>query len=325
MAVHLRLVGPVLVVTIDRPERRNAFDGAMIVELRELFEGLAYKEAPQAVADTAVTGAAMHDMADWTELECRPHVVLLRSTGPVFCAGADLDDMKRLGAADFQQNLDAALEMGAMFRAIRNCPAPVVGRVQGPAFGGGVGLACSCDLVVAGLRARFTLTEVRLGLVAGVIAPLVIGRIGPAAARAAMLTAEPIAAERARQLGLVDRLATAENRGPDDPDDTDDHGRLDALVEQTVQSLLAGGPAALGMTKGLIEGSLSLGYNRSSEFTAKLIAEARTGDEAQAALQAFFSKQPAPWSAAAGWTYPEGGPIDDTTDESDGSDGEDTP
>jgi len=237
MVVLQQMVGPVLVVTIDRPEARNAFDGQTITTLREIFEGISYKEPLPATGSEPAASD-----------EYRPHAVLLRSSGSVFCAGADLDDMKRLGAADFHENLDAALEMGAMFRAIRNCPAPVVCRVQGPAFGGGVGLVCACDVVVAASEARFTLTEVRLGLVAGVIAPVV------------------------------------------------------DLVDRTVEALLCGGPAALGRTKGLVEGALSLGYNRSSEFTAKLIAEARTDGEAQAALAAFFQKQPAPWALDVTWT-----------------------
>ncbi len=293
MAVLQKMVDTVLVVTIDRPETRNAFDGETISTLRDLFENIAYNEPPPVVGDSQ----AGDQQDGGVGKQFRPHAILLQSTGKVFCAGADLDEMKRLGEADFQENLDAALEMGAMFRAIRNCPTPVVCRVQGPAFGGGVGLACCCDIVVAGPQARFTLTEVRLGLVAGVIAPLVVGRIGTAAARTAMLTAEPLDAERALQIGLIDRLASA--------------GDLDDLVERTIESLLRAGPAALGLTKGLIEGSLSLGYNRSSEFTAKLIAEARTGVEAQAALKAFFNKEAAPWAQDVQWSNTAGNPVDE--------------
>jgi methylglutaconyl-CoA hydratase len=268
--------GPVLVVTLDRPQARNAFDGATITALRELFEGLAFGEPPPATAEAAAPAA-----------ECRPHLVLLRSEGPVFCAGADLGDMKRLGEAGFDENLAAAREMGGMFRAIRNCPAPVVVRVQGPAYGGGVGLCCACDVVVAGAEASFAFSEVRLGLVAGVIAPLVIDRIGQAAARHYFLTGDRIRAVDGLRIGLVDRLAGQEG--------------LDEAVNRTVTALLQGGPAALGRIKSLIEGCLSLGFERNLDFSARMIAEARTSAEAQAALKSFFAKEPAPWARETVW------------------------
>jgi methylglutaconyl-CoA hydratase len=250
--------------------------------LREVFEAIATQEPlPPLRVDAAP------DPAVGVERR-RPHAVLLRSTGPVFCAGADLGDMKRLGAAGFDENLAAARAMGAMFRAIRACPAPVVVRVQGPAFGGGVGLAAAGDVVVASQEARFCFTEVRLGLVPGVIAPVVLERMTPAATRAAFVTAEPLRAVDAFRLGLVDRLA-------------DDH-RLDDAVARAVMAVLAGGPAALGRAKALIDGAASLGYDRSADFAAQSIAEARTGAEAQAALQAFFARETAPWRSDALWS-----------------------
>jgi methylglutaconyl-CoA hydratase len=281
MAVRTRMRGRVLEVTLDRPEARNAFDQPAIRELRELFEGISYLEPPSGQESPAGTDG-----------KTRPHAILLRAAGPVFCAGADLGDMERLGQAGFQENLDAALEMGAMFRAVRLCPAPVVARVQGPAYGGGVGLICACDVVVAGQEARFAFSEVRLGLVAGVIAPLVIDRIGAAAARHWFLTGEVIRAVDALRLGLVDRLS--------------DQDGLDAAVGRTLESLLKGGPAALGRIKSLVEGTLALGFERSLDFTARMIAEARTGREAQAGLRAFFAKQTAPWARDVRWPPDEG-------------------
>jgi methylglutaconyl-CoA hydratase len=271
------MVGNVLVVTLNRPEARNAFDMATIEAVTEVFEGIARREP----ASLLPPAQALPDA------ESRPHAALLRSEGPVFCAGGDLGDMQRLGAADFETNLEAARQMGAMFRAIRLCPVPVVARVQGPALGGGVGLCCSCDIVVASADARFTFSEVRLGLVAGVIAPLVIARIGQAAARHYFLTGDPIRAVDAYRIGMVDRLAGQEG--------------LDEAVAQTLQSLLKGGAAALGRIKSLVEGTLSLGFDRSLDFTAQMIAEARTSAEAQAALQAFFRKEPAPWAKDTEW------------------------
>jgi len=273
MAVTTQRLGRVLVVTLDRPEARNAFDGETITALREVFETVAGQPEPT------------------VDVSERPHVVLLQTTGPVFCAGADLAEMKRLGQADVAENLTAAREMGAMFRAIRLSPAPVLARVQGPAFGGGVGLICACDLVVASDKARFAFSEVRLGLVPGVIAPLVMERIGTAPARYHFLTGEPFSALEAQRIGLVDRLVAPEV--------------LDQAVKELIQTLLKGGPAALGRVKRLVEGTLARGFEQSLEFTAGEIAVARTAAEAQAALTAFFAKEPAAWARQTGWP-PEG-------------------
>lgn len=248
--------GPVLLATIDRPEAHNAFDHEMVLALRDLFAGLA-------------------------DADDRPHAVVLRAEGRHFCAGGDLNDMRRLGRADYVENLDAAHELGEMFRAVRLCPVPVVARVHGGAFGGGVGLICACDIVVADSNAFFALTEARLGLVAGVISPLVIGRIGVSKARVHCLTGERFDAAEAHRIGLVDVLAGDEG--------------LDAAVTGVVRSLLKGGPNALGKIKELVEGAASRPFGDSLEFTARMIAEARTSPEAQAALEAFFAKEPAPW------------------------------
>jgi methylglutaconyl-CoA hydratase len=291
MAIKTEMRGQVLEVTLDRPSARNAFDGPTIGELRGLFEDITSRpprafggDRRQATEQSAGPPPPDREVEG---LEPRPSAVLLRAEGPVFCAGADLGDMERLGQAGFQENLDAALEMGAMFRAIRLCAAPVVARVQGPAYGGGVGLMCACDIVVADPAAKFAFSEVRLGLVAGVIAPLVIDRIGQAAARYLFLTGDAIPAGDALRIGMVDRLAGEEG--------------LDETVAKTIRSLLLGGPAALGRIKSLVEGTLTLGFERSLDFTAQMIAEARTSHEAQAALQAFFRKDPAPWAQDAEW------------------------
>ncbi len=283
MTVRQTVHERVLVVTIDNPEVRNAFDAATIAGLRDLFEHLAYRDPapldPEQPAEMGPGGSH------------RPHAVVLRSVGDVFCAGAHLGEMRELGAADYQTNLAAALEMGAMFRAVRNCPVPVVARVQGPAYGGGVGLVSACDIVVAGPAARFAFTEVRLGIVPGVIAPLVIDRIGAGAARVAFLTGDPMDADQALAIGLVDRLAASVEA-------------LDDLVGTTVTSLLRGGPATLGLVKSLLEGVQSLGFNRSAEVSARMIAEARTRPEGQAALATFASRQPAPWVREEAWALP---------------------
>lgn len=287
MAIRQDVAGKVLVVTIDNPKVKNAFDKVTIHELRELFENIGYRDAlpPDPNPIKGPDGWAVGPDGRY-----RPHVIVLQASGDVFCAGAHLGEMKELGAADYQENMTAALDMGAMFRAVRNCAVPVVARVQGPAYGGGVGLVAACDIVVADLKARFMFSEVKLGLVPGVISPLVIDRIGQAAARTYFLTAEMIGPREAHRIGLIDRLATDES--------------LDTTVEGVVNSLLKAGSGALGLVKSLLEGAESLGFARSGELTARMIAEARTNEEAQVALKAFFAKQPVPWLDNTTWTLP---------------------
>jgi methylglutaconyl-CoA hydratase len=289
MAILQEIAGRVLVVTIDNPEVKNAFDRVTIDALSDIFEAVAYRDplpvdpgkarAPDGGLDIGLAG------------RFRPHVIVLRATGDVFCSGAHLGEMREMGQADFQVNLAAALDMGGMFRAVRNCPAPVVARVQGPAFGGGVGLVAACDVVVASFRARFSFSEVRLGLVPGVISPLVIDRIGQASARHYFLTGDVIDGAEAHRIGLVDRLAA--------------DGELDIQLETTVRSLLRGGAETLGICKSLLEGAESLGFVRSGELTARMIAEARTKPEAQAALESFMAKEKAPWIEKADWRLPD--------------------
>jgi methylglutaconyl-CoA hydratase len=289
MAIHQEIAGRVLVVTIDNPGVKNAFDRETVAALSDVFDTVAYRDPlPVDVAKARLPDGSL-DIGQGGRF--RPHVIVMRATGDVFCSGAHLGEMKEMGEADYQQNMAAALEMGAMFRAVRNCPAPVVARVQGPAFGGGVGLVAACDIVVAAFRVRFAFSEVRLGLVPGVISPLVIDRIGQAAARHYFLTADVIDGAEAHRIGLVDRLAA--------------DGELDVLLEGTVRSLLLGGADALGLCKSLLEGAESLGYVRSGELTARMIAEARTKPEAQAALQSFMAKEKSPWTDEADWSLPD--------------------
>ncbi len=283
MSIKQEAAGRVLVVTINNPQVKNAFDKVTIQELRDIFDTIAFRDP------LPVDGTADPDIGPGGQF--RPHVIVLQATGNVFCAGAHLGEMKALGEADYQENVAAAMDMGAMFRSVRNCPVPVVARVQGPAFGGGVGLVAACDIVVAGPMAKFAFSEVRLGIVPGVISPLVIDRMGLAAARTYFLTGDAIEADEAFGLGLVDRLAS----GDDGP------GGLDDVLGQTVDSLLKGGPGALALCKSLIEGAQSLGFNRSAELTARMIAEARTNPEAQAALASFFERQSAPWVQDEAW------------------------
>jgi methylglutaconyl-CoA hydratase len=281
MALRQHPAGPVLVVTLDDPASRHALSAAMVASLHGLFTDLAGREplspgeAEAAQPDIGPGGAR------------RPRAVVLRASGKVFCAGAHLGEMAEAGRAEPAANLAAAVHLGAMFRAIHDCPAPVVARVQGGAFGGGAGLAAACDLVVASPAAQFCFSEAKLGLVPGVISPLVVERLGVARARDLFLTARTFDAAEAYRLGLVDRLAPA--------------GGLDEAVEKVVDDLLRGGPAALGAAKELLGAVARLGYDDSAQECAGRIAVARATPEAQAALAAFSERKPAPWVPSGGW------------------------
>jgi methylglutaconyl-CoA hydratase len=169
--------GPVLQIRLARPERRNAFDAALIAELTNAFG----------------------DVGD-------ARAVVLSGEGPSFCAGADVEWMRASVDLSVDENVADALRLRAMLETIDACPAPVVARIQGHALGGGCGLAACCDVVVAGESAVFAFSEVKLGIVPAVISPFALGRIGPAAARRYFLTGERFDGPTARRIGLVHEL-----------------------------------------------------------------------------------------------------------------------
>jgi len=177
-ALRIERDGPVLRVTLARPERRNAFDAALIRELTEAFA----------------------DVGD-------ARAVVLAGEGESFCAGADVDWQRSAIDLDYDENVADALRLYRMLEAIDSCPAPVVARVQGYALGGGSGLVCCADVAIAAPEATFGFSEVKLGIVPAVISPFVFPRIGTAAARRYFLTGERFDAETALRIGLVHEVA----------------------------------------------------------------------------------------------------------------------
>ncbi len=170
--------GQVLRLTLARPERRNALDGALVSALTEAF---------------ALAGDA--------------RAVVLAAEGPAFSAGADLGEMRAAIAATPEQNLDEARGWRAMLEAVDGCPVPVVAAVEGPALAGACGILACCDVVIAGRGASFGFSEVKVGIAPAVISPFVVARIGSGAARALFVTGERFDAERALAIGLVSELA----------------------------------------------------------------------------------------------------------------------
>lgn len=247
--------GAVATVALNRPDVRNSFDDVLIGELTSTFAELG--------ADPAI------------------RVVILTGEGPVFCAGADVNWMKRSISFTEEQNKSDALRMSGMFRTIDECPKAVIGRVNGTCFGGGMGLISCCDIVVSVDAAQFAFTEVKLGIVPAVISAYVAPKIGAAAARRYFLTAEIFGPEEARRLGLVHEVTPASG--------------LDPKVAGIAAAILKNGPAAVATAKALIPQVLSKSRTDAIEFTASLISRVRTSPEGQEGLGAFLEKRKPSW------------------------------
>lgn len=254
-SLQLGRAGPVATVTLDRAAVRNAFDDALIAELTAAFARLA--------RDASV------------------RVIVLTGAGPIFCAGADVNWMKRSISYTQARNKADARKLSAMFRTIDECPKAVVGRVNGLCFGGGMGLVACCDVVVSVDSARFAFTEVKLGIVPAVISAYVAPKIGPSAARRHFLTAESFGPEEARRIGLVHEVVPADG--------------LDAKVGEIVAAILQNGPKAVSTAKALIPQVLSKARPAAIEYTSTLISKVRTSPEGQEGLGAFLEKRKPSW------------------------------
>jgi methylglutaconyl-CoA hydratase len=245
----------VVTVSLARPDARNALNAGLIGELTRCMEELA--------GDDGV------------------RVVVLTGEGDFFCAGADVGYMRDTANFSYEENMEDARELAAMFRAVEECPKPVVARVRGAAIGGGVGLVAASDVAVAEDGSIFAFSEVRLGIAPATIAPFVLRKIGPSHTRALFLTGERFDVQRAQAIGLVHEVAS--------------EGDLDAAVREKVEGLLAGGPGALAATKALLRELRDAAPGRATEIMARRIAELRTGEEGQEGLGAFLEKREPAW------------------------------
>jgi methylglutaconyl-CoA hydratase len=245
--------GPIGLVTLNRPDRHNAFDDTLITELTE----------------------ALRSMEAEDGIRC----VVLSSVGKSFCAGADLNWMRRVAGASQEENKRDAMALAALMRTLAELRKPTVARVQGPAYGGGVGLIACCDVAVATVNATFALTEAKLGLIPAVISPYVVAAIGAKAARRYFLTAENIEAADAWRLGLLHELAQ------DEPD-------LDEKVGQIVDAFLACGPVAQAECKALIRAVANRPVTSELiQDTAERIAKVRSSPEGMEGVSAFLEKR----------------------------------
>jgi methylglutaconyl-CoA hydratase len=245
------------IITLNRPERHNAFDDTMIAELANTLEMMASEPAVR--------------------------VVVISSTGKSFCAGADLNWMQRAATYSLEENRRDASALAEMLRRIADCPKPVIARVQGPAYGGGVGLVAACDMAVATFDARFALTEVKLGLIPAVISPHVIAAIGERYARRYMLTAEMFSAAEAYRIGLIHEMVA-------------DDASLDEAVGEWVETLLKNGPQALAECKALIRSVAGRPLGpKVIDYSVDRIANMRVSPEGQEGLSAFLQKRKPNW------------------------------
>jgi methylglutaconyl-CoA hydratase len=247
--------GPIVRVTLNRPEVRNAFDEGLIAQLTAWARSL------------TAGGPA--------------RVAVLSGAGKVFCAGADLGWMSKMVAYTHEENVRDARAMQEMFDALDRLPIPLIGRIHGAALGGGVGLAAICDIVVAAADAAFGLTEVKLGILPAVISPFVIAKIGRSAARELFLTGARFSAERAKEIGLVHAVG--------------EENELDRIVAKYANDLLTSAPLAVAAAKALIASVWTETPTTATELTINAIAERRISAEGQEGMRAFLEKRMPSW------------------------------
>jgi len=256
VAIENRELGAVARVTLNRPDLHNAFNETMIQELKTAFAGF--------------------------NKQSDVRVVILQAESKSFCAGADLNWMKKMVDYTFAQNIEDAHVLAAMLRTIHDCPKPVIARIHGAAFGGGVGLVAACDMAVALESATFSLSEVKLGLLPAVISPFVLKKIGSGVAHRYFLTAERFSAAEALRIGLIHEVVP-------------DLSTLDERVNALADTLMANGPEAVAQCKVLIEQVCHMEWERSVDITTKMIAERRSSREGQEGMKAFLEKRPPNW------------------------------
>jgi methylglutaconyl-CoA hydratase len=244
-------------VSLNRPEVRNAFDDALIASLTKIFYEL--------------------------DKDKDVRVVVLAGNGPAFCAGADLNWMKRMAGYGFEENVRDAAGLAAMLSALDRLKKPTVARVHGAAFAGGTGLVAACDIAVGTPQAKFCFSEAKLGLSPATISPYVVRAIGERAARRYFLTAEVFGAEEAYRIGLLSALVP--------------EGEIDSAIGSLLSHLLAGGPEAHAQIKDLIGVVAGRPIDEAlKRETARRIAEIRASPEGREGVASFLEKRKPGWT-----------------------------
>jgi methylglutaconyl-CoA hydratase len=246
----------VATLTLNRAEKHNALNARMIAELTDAAAELA--------ADTAI------------------RAVILTGAGASFCAGGDLGWMRNQQTATRDGRIAEATKLALMLKALNELPKPLIGRVQGQAFGGGMGMMSVCDVAIAATGPRFGFTEVRLGLIPATISPYVVARMGLARAREVFASARLFDATEAVRLGLATRAVAPED--------------LDTAIEAEIAPYLTAAPGAVAASKALLFRLARPIDAATIEMTAKALADQWETEEAAEGIAAFFDRRPAPWA-----------------------------
>lgn len=252
-ATLLTVTGGVATITLNRPDNRNALSTELVESLR--------RHVDRAVDDPAA------------------RVIVLTGAGTVFCAGADLKERRTVSTVEADDDLPTFVRI---FQAIQRAPKPVVGKLNGPALAGGLGLACSCDITIAPKRATFGFTEVRIGVAPAIISVVCLPKLRAADAAELFLTGERITADEAARVGLINHAV--------------DDDRLDEATDALVAKLLLGGPKAMAATKSLLRAVPEFATEDAAfRWTARLSGELFAGDEAKEGMAAFAGKRKPNW------------------------------
>ena len=256
-SLHIAIQAGVARVTLDRPEVRNAFNDEVIAEITQAFQDL----------------GAMQDV----------RAIVLGANGPAFCAGADLNWMRRMADYSRDENLADAGKLAHMLQTLAQCPKPTVARIQGDVFAGGMGLVAACDMAVAVDSATFCLSEVKLGLIPATIGPYVVRAMGMRAAQRYFLTAERFAASEALRLGLVHEVVVGVEA-------------LDAAVQAITQALVQASPQAVQACKRLLQNVAQREIDPALiEYTVQAIADCRASEQGKEGVQSFLQKRKPNW------------------------------
>jgi methylglutaconyl-CoA hydratase len=246
----------VVTVQLNRPEVHNAMNEKLMRELTSCFKELSQDD--------------------------NTRIIILAGSGKSFCAGADLNWMKSMVNYSKQENIEDSRLLLDLFETIYNCPKPVIGRINGHAFGGGLGLLAVCDITIAIPGLKFAFSEVKLGIIPSVISTFIVKRIGIANMRRLFITGERFNSEYAKKIGLVDYVVPEEE--------------FDIEIQKYVEQLRSSGPNAINEVKDLVDKCQQMDVERYKEFTVKKIAELRVSQEGREGINAFLEKRKSKWS-----------------------------
>ncbi len=244
-------------VTFNRPEVHNAFNDTMIRELSTVFD----------------------DIAQNSDIR----VVIVTGKGKSFCAGADLNWMRRIKNYSYEDNLKESLDLAEMLCKIYSSSKPTIARVNGAAIGGGTGLVAVCDIAIGATKAKFSFSEVKLGLIPACISPYVLKKCGEGKCREFFLTGERLTAEKACNAGLLNAVVPLEE--------------LDAAVDSLVRQLISSGPEAITRCKELLRRVAEMPLDEAKKYTAEVIAQLRISEEGQEGMAAFLEKRKPGWAS----------------------------